>query len=422
MICKPPASILPMEMAGYFERFIRQVLNTDKISNKPINAIRYSYLKQNNLVLWGIGCLNRDIGIEEEFCSDCKHRSNLRSFVGIVFDMEQDISENGVPFDTSFFKLLFDKYVVPYWNFEERKQWETINSTPEVGYGKCNVVYSSDSIKVNLLNDRCYIFSPNTNIQELIASVLNKKTNLVTGLNVASHIDNAAYSKANIFINNAVCLEEKNTMITFSQKIEEKEKEQEEENYQKETKGNKKQKSLFKKMKQSIGNVIPKKDIKNKELHIEEELEEISLNNNEMIEDVQRTPIKTKENPVTSSENNIDKSLLMPWGKFEKEKENITVKQEIDKSLSMNWDDFGSKTESEQELQVERNELSIQDSVEIEGIEEIGTMNNIADKYKKLMSSLIHTIDSINNYQITTTKYDEIEFLVHDLIEKLKNR
>ena len=424
MICKPPAAILPMETAQDFERFIRQVLNTDKISNKPINAIRYSYLKQNNLVLWGIGCLNRDIGLKEEFCSDCKHRSNLRSFVGIVFDAEQDVNENGVPFDTSFFKLFFDKYVVPHWGFEEYKQWKIIESAAALGYNDCNVIYPLDSINVNLLRDRCNIFSPNMNIRELISSVLNKETSLVTGLNVLSHIMHAA--SCNVFINNAVCLEKsENTIVFFEEKKEGRERR--EENRQpkllKEIKTDKKKDSFVGTIKTRIESIIlkKKKDTKNKESHIDEELEEISLDNDKTAKDtgnMQKTLAKAKENPAPSSKSNVDKSLLMAWDEFGKE--SIAVKQETNKSLSMNWDDFGTNTESEQKLQVERAELSNQDSLKIGIIEEIGTINNIADNYKNLLSDLSYAINSVNDYKITTTNYNEIERLAHNLINKLK--
>jgi hypothetical protein len=231
-------------------------------------------------------------------------------------------------------------------------------------------------------------------------------------------------ASCNVFINNAVCLEEsENTIISFSQKREEKGREKE--NHQtklvEEINTDKKQNFIAK----MIRNIMPKKqkDAKNKEFHIDEELEEISLNNDKTMEDIknmQGTFIKEKENPATSSENNVDKSLLMQWDKFGKE--SIAIKQKTDKSLSMNWDDFGTNTESEQKLQVERTELSNQYSLKIETIEEIGTINNIADNYKNLLSDLSHAINSVSDYQITIINYNEIEHLAHNLINKLKNR
>ncbi len=65
LLYAPDKSFLPSPVREKFIDFAREVVNTDNLNNGRILAPRWSMMKENNLVLIGVGCYNNSLGVTE---------------------------------------------------------------------------------------------------------------------------------------------------------------------------------------------------------------------------------------------------------------------------------------------------------------------------------------------------------------------
>ena len=212
-LCVPKESLVSKENLIQIENFVKEVLNTDRASNGKINPQekRYSFMCFETFVLWGIGFTHAAESFSKcglnGYVHDIKRRTGIRSFVGVVIDRNTWSSIDFLPYTDDFFYELYRKYVIPSWNFPEFQQWTPIISDIEYYNPVTTQCVSLHGIK-QLNNDKryCNFYSP-ADLWEILASLKTCQTNLITGLNVESHIETAANAKTPIFINNAICAE-----------------------------------------------------------------------------------------------------------------------------------------------------------------------------------------------------------------------
>lgn len=217
-LCTPPTSIVDENNRAKIECFVKEVLNTDKPSNGRIDpaTYRYTYMYFDTFILWGIAFSHDSERFNQFGLSDYVHdkkrqHHGVRSFIGVVLEKETFQAMDSIPLSDKLFFELFRKYVVPYWNWQEFKPWKPIFSDKET----LILSESSQTIQltnlVNLNNDTNYCaFYCQENFNNIVASLKLCKTNFVSGLNVESHIIDAANNNTPVFINNAICHNTKN--------------------------------------------------------------------------------------------------------------------------------------------------------------------------------------------------------------------
>lgn len=212
-LCIPNDSVVHHDNLIQIKNFAKEVLNTDRVSNGRItpDRSRYSFAYLDEFILWGIGFSHDSDSFGayglKEYRHDKKHRTGLRSFVGIVMDRRTWSEINYLPYTNEFFYGLYKKYVTPSWFFPEFKQWSPIISD--------NEVYSIESEQCLLLSgdkhlnndkDFCNYYTI-TEQRAILASLKSCTSNLITGLNVESHVESATRARIPMFINNAICNE-----------------------------------------------------------------------------------------------------------------------------------------------------------------------------------------------------------------------
>lgn len=200
-ICFPINNEIAKCKKNEIEDFVKQVINTDTASNGLINDIRYAFLYQQEFVLWGIGAANKML-LPNNYSRDCKDRT-LRTFIGMLIPIDEFNSAITIPASITFFADIFNSIVVPVWNCSDNaRSRQIINSTFEK-YTTADVVIDLQT-RTNINNDRniCAFFML-ANKDNLLCSLKDCKTNIVTGLNVESHIFTA--NRFSIHFNNVVC-------------------------------------------------------------------------------------------------------------------------------------------------------------------------------------------------------------------------
>lgn len=96
-ICSPEEG-LPAQMAS----LVRELINTDAISNGDIDRPRYLFVRNSGQVLFGLGFNHRQY-LQKELQTDFSGRRGLRSFVGIVIEESEFDSLQSIPIDTDFY-------------------------------------------------------------------------------------------------------------------------------------------------------------------------------------------------------------------------------------------------------------------------------------------------------------------------------
>lgn len=209
-LCAPSDYSMPTR----FCKLISQTLNTDVVSNGNINSIRYLYAKEENKILFGIGFYNSMI-LEQEYHFDLSGRRNVRSFVGIIIDYEEFITMQAIPTSPNFFTELYKQYVLPLWELEDtptnreyaksllneldsEEHWLQLLD-PHISECERDV----PRVNFNSENGCCSFFTKQDEFH-LLSMLKHCKTELVTGLNVESHV-RTALTRFNVCFRNAVC-------------------------------------------------------------------------------------------------------------------------------------------------------------------------------------------------------------------------
>lgn len=208
-ICVPPIEIMDWKET---ESFVKQVLNTDVLANGPLNKKRYAFYHFDKSVLFGVGFSHVSKSFQEyndlsNYTSD-KFPRDLRSFVGIVIDSREFSRQNSMPIEDKFFYALFEKYVVPYWNWPEFKPWNPkISGKEHYENSSCDLVMDGNAL-FNSDKGCCKFFTERSE-KTVLSSMKSCNANFITGLNVESHVISAANAKPRVQINNAVCSDTK---------------------------------------------------------------------------------------------------------------------------------------------------------------------------------------------------------------------
>jgi len=202
-ICYPFCVDFNESKRPIIENFVKHVMNTETSSNGPINESRHAFLYCEEFILWGIAVSNDMIKIDQQVIKDCTGR-NLRTFIGMLIPMNEFKHTTSMPSSVNFFTKLFNTIVVPIWDFPDNNRSRmVIDSKLEEYYTSDEIIELRSKVIVNNDKNSCKFYS-HDNINDLLCSLKDCKTNIVTGLNVESHVINAA-NRFYVNFNNAIC-------------------------------------------------------------------------------------------------------------------------------------------------------------------------------------------------------------------------
>lgn len=201
-ICSPEEG-LPAQMAS----LVRELINTDAISNGDIDRPRYLFVRNSGQVLFGLGFNHRQY-LQKELQTDFSGRRGLRSFVGIVIEESEFDSLQSIPIDTDFYINLYLKYVSDVWNLEDRPKNRKVIVSDITEHEPMNNWCKLDgNISFNTDNTVCRFFNP-ADESRILSSIKRCSSDILIGLNVESHVL-TALRRFKVNISNALCLDTK---------------------------------------------------------------------------------------------------------------------------------------------------------------------------------------------------------------------
>lgn len=184
---------------------ISQLINTDVASNGDINRQRYLFIREEDKVIFGIG-INHQQYLENSFHTDETKKRQLRSFVGIVIDIDDFISIPSIPTNSSFFVSEYVKYIAGIWDLEDRTSNRKVliseHAELEPQEDWCNL---DGNIVFNKDESICHFYTPQEE-EDILHSLKNCHSSIAIGLNTESHVITAA-KRFNVYIPNAICLD-----------------------------------------------------------------------------------------------------------------------------------------------------------------------------------------------------------------------
>lgn len=199
-ICSPQKRMSPQTVS-----LVKEIINTDVISNGDINRLRYLFVRDSGRVLFGVG-FNHPQYLNKELQTDFSGRRALRSFVGIVVDECEFENLQSLPICSDFFISLYLRYIQGVWHLEDRsKNRDVIISEITEQEPEDNWCRLDGNMSFNADNNVCKFFNP-TEEHSVLSSIKRCTSNIIIGLNVETHVL-TALRRFNVNISNALCLD-----------------------------------------------------------------------------------------------------------------------------------------------------------------------------------------------------------------------
>ena len=163
---------LPHSVEQHFEDVARAMI---KAENSQLGNPSWILVKKNGYILWGIAVLNRVLGNQ---CQDDDNRP-VRGFFGFI----SDNLISCLPYDISYFKMLYDAYVTPIWDSLEQTQ-QVIKQMPPMTEG--DFIEKSPRLNngINVDNSICRIYPSTSDSKSLIEAVLSSTEDCSIATNV----------------------------------------------------------------------------------------------------------------------------------------------------------------------------------------------------------------------------------------------
>ncbi len=196
----------PDSISERSKKLVRQLINTDIQSNGSINRLRYLFVREEKQVVFGVGINHRQF-LEDNYKSD-KGGRNLRSFIGIVINIDEFNSLNALPTQVEFFLSLYRKYIADVWELEDRpKNREVIISELSESIIDTSWTKLDGTLKFNANENKSWLFA-HTDEDMVLRSLKHCLSAVMVGLNNTGHVTTAA-KRFNVLIPNAICLDVK---------------------------------------------------------------------------------------------------------------------------------------------------------------------------------------------------------------------
>jgi hypothetical protein len=190
LIYAPSKSFLPDPIRSEFITFAREVINTDNVSNGKISVPRWSIIRRENLVLYGIGVYNKELG---DCYSEFENR-DIRGYFGVVFNYDN----GNLPleyFSLAYFRDLYSQYFAPFWHAKKTDE-KKINSI--VQKIDINIEAEGTSSRIELNGDYsiCKVIPEPIVVKDVVNTAIGlQDIELVLGLNDIKHVTTASLLK-----------------------------------------------------------------------------------------------------------------------------------------------------------------------------------------------------------------------------------
>lgn len=197
-ICTSPSGISESSKA-----LIKQLLNTDVVSNGAITHQRYLFVREEKQVIFGVG-INHLHYFDKPYQTDMSGRRGLRSFIGIVIDCEEFDEMDSIPINPDFFVSLYLKQIAEVWNLDDRpKNRRVLTSASTIIMPGTDWLTLNGTLSFNNDYSKCRFFSKNEE-SLVLSSLKNCRLSVMVGLNNEGHVISAA-KRFNDYIPNALC-------------------------------------------------------------------------------------------------------------------------------------------------------------------------------------------------------------------------
>lgn len=196
LVYAPDDDFCPPEIRKYFLKQSRGVINIESYSGS-LDEPRWLISRKGNRILFGIGVMNRIIGVDNN--TDYTG-TPIRGFFGVVINAEDNLVK--VPFDIQFYKDLYKNKIDPIWNsVREDFKFKGVEVTQDFNVYKC-VDASTISIELNTIEKKTVVLPISISLADVIGSVLSLSADcsFVSGLSDKEH----AYSDDYCFHNATV--------------------------------------------------------------------------------------------------------------------------------------------------------------------------------------------------------------------------
>lgn len=197
-ICTSPSGISESSKS-----LIKQLLNTDVVSNGVITRQRYLFIREVNQVIFGVG-IDHSKFLEKPYQTDISGRPGLRSFIGIIIHCEEFDEMDSIPVNPDFYVGLYLKQIAEVWNLDDRpKNRKILTSTYTTVMPETDWLNLNGSLSFNNDYTKCHFFNKNEETL-VLSSLKNCSSSVMVGLNNESHVISAA-KRFNDFIPNTLC-------------------------------------------------------------------------------------------------------------------------------------------------------------------------------------------------------------------------
>lgn len=191
-IISPPEAICPKSARKQFLTQARGIINVEQYDD-PLTEPRWLYSKIDNLLLWGVGILNKELN--EDVFKDFAGRP-VRGFFGIIIDVTKQ--DPTLPFDLNFFKQLYSTYIVPIWDLElDAFKKSSVTADFDIDLFTC-ISKQSSQISLNTDSNRTNLLGSIIPTDAFSAALsLSDNTSIVTGFSSKAH----AYAHEYLYLN-----------------------------------------------------------------------------------------------------------------------------------------------------------------------------------------------------------------------------
>jgi len=186
-------------------KLVKEIINTDVVSNGDIKRHRYLFAREREQVLFGVGFSHQQY-LKEELWTDLTKKRGLRSFVGIVIDKSDFDELDAIPINIDFFIDLYLKNINCVWNLDDRQKNRKVIISDLLEFYQSETWCKLDgNVEFNLNDNFCRCFSPKEE-DAVLHSIKKCFSSVAIGLNVESHVT-SAFRRFNTVIPNAICLD-----------------------------------------------------------------------------------------------------------------------------------------------------------------------------------------------------------------------
>lgn len=175
--------ILSTRDSTIFLKQSRGVINIESYSGS-LDEPRWLISRKGNCILFGIGVMNRILGVENN--TDYTG-TPIRGFFGMVINAEDN--QVKVPFDIQFYKDLYKSKIDPIWDYlREDFKFKGVEVAQDLNEYEC-VDASTYSIELNTVEKKTVILPISTVSADVIGSILSLSADcsFVSGLADKEH-------------------------------------------------------------------------------------------------------------------------------------------------------------------------------------------------------------------------------------------